>query len=134
MWAGLDRKPGMPWPPPPEEFDRRIRFDLCDEQIEIRNVEQMPVGSRYDGHAGVRQWAIEVWEVFSEVRNEINELIEVDDSTVVSVQTTRARMRHTELQVDLTWAVVWTLKDGKVLQANGYVTRRQALEAAGLEA
>jgi hypothetical protein len=37
LWATLDRDPGEPWPPPPEEFDRRIRTDLCDEQIEIRN-------------------------------------------------------------------------------------------------
>jgi hypothetical protein len=25
----------MPWPPTHEEFDRRMRTDLCDEQIEI---------------------------------------------------------------------------------------------------
>jgi ketosteroid isomerase-like protein len=133
MWASLDRDPGMPWPPPPQEFDRRMRFDLCDEQIEIRNIEQFPVANRYHGHAGMRQWAIEVWEVFSEVRNEIDEFIEVDDSTIVSVQTTHARMRHTELETHLKWAVVWTLTDGKVLRTQGYLTREEALEAVGLD-
>ena len=133
MWASLDREPGMPWPPPPDELNRRLRFDLCDERIEIRNLEQMPVGSRYDGHAGMRQWSIEVWEVFSEVHNQIEELIEVDDSTVVSVQTTHARMRHTELEIDLKWAVVWTLRDGKVLRTQGYLTRAEAIEALGLD-
>ena len=123
----------MPWPPSPEEFNRRMRFDLCDEQIEIRNLEQFPVANRYHGHAGMRQWAIEVWEVFSEVHNKIDELIEVDDSTIVSVQTTHARMRHTELETHLKWAVVWTLKDGKVLRTQGYVTRAEALEAVGLD-
>jgi ketosteroid isomerase-like protein len=133
LWATLDRDPGVPWPPPPEDFDRRMRTDLLDEQIEIRTVPEFPVGGEYHGHEGMRQWATEIWEVFSEFHNKLEELIEVGDGdTIVSVQKTHGRMRHTGLETRFRWAVVWTLKDGKAAAAHGYATKAQALEAAGL--
>jgi ketosteroid isomerase-like protein len=135
LWAALDRDPGMPWPPAPgDELDRRLQLDLLDEQIEIRNPAEFPVASEYHGHDGARQWAIEVWEVFSELHHEVEEMIEVGDGeTVVSVQRTQGRMRHTGLKTNFQWAAVWTVRDGKALRAHGYASKAQALKAAGLE-
>lgn len=133
LWAALDRDPDAAWPPPPDELDRRLRFDLIDEDIEVRNPARFPVADEYHGHVGLRQWAIEVWEVFAELHHEVEELVEVGDDTVVSVQRTLGRMRHTGLEVDLPWAAVWTVRDGKALRAHGYMTRAEALEAAGIE-
>src|SRR5688572_24858664 len=66
LWAGLKQDPGEPWPPASrDELDRRLRLDLCDERIEIRNPAEFPAADEYHGHQGVRQWAAEVWEVFS---------------------------------------------------------------------
>ena len=62
-------------------------------------------------------------EVFSEVHNEVEEIIELDGDTIVSVQKTHAGMRHTELETHFRWATVWTLKDGKALRAHGYLTK-----------
>ena len=134
MWAGLERDAGMPWPPAePRELDRRLRLDLCDERIEIRNPPEFPVGTVFHGHDGVRQWGVEIWEVFDGLHNELVELIEAGDGeTVISVQHTQARMRYTGLEVDLPWAAVWTIQDGRVMRAVGYMSRTQALEAAGL--
>jgi ketosteroid isomerase-like protein len=133
LWAAIEREPGMPWPPGPrDELDRQLRLDLCDEQIEIRNPAEFPVADEYHGHDGVRQWAIEVWEVFSELHHEVEEIIEVDGETVVSVQRTRGRMRHSDLETSFRWAAVWTFRGGKALRAHGYMTKAQALEAAGL--
>jgi ketosteroid isomerase-like protein len=134
LWAALDREPGTPWPPASaEDFGRRMRTDLYHEDIVIRNVAQFPVADEYRGHAGTLRWAAEVWEVFGELHNEVDELIEVDDSTVVTVQTTHGTMRHTGLVVHLKWAVVWRLAGGKVRRTEGYVTKAQALEAARSE-
>jgi ketosteroid isomerase-like protein len=134
LWAALDRDRGTPWPPASrEELDRRLRLDLIDERIEIRNPAGFPVADEYHGHDGVRQWASEVWEVFSELHHEVEEIIEAGDGeTVVSVQRTQGRMRHTELETDLKWAAVWTVKAGKALSAHGYMTKAEALAAAGL--
>jgi ketosteroid isomerase-like protein len=133
LWGTLEREEGAPWPPPREELDRRLRLDLVDEQVEIRNPAEFPVGDEYRGHEGLRKWATEVWEVLGEVHHELVELIEAEDGeTLVSVQRTRGRMRYTGLRVNLAWATVWTVRDGKLLRAHGYMTRIEALEAAGL--
>jgi ketosteroid isomerase-like protein len=50
----------------------------------------------------------------------------------VTVVRTNGLMRHTGLEAKLTWAVVWTLRDGKAVRAHGYLSRTQALKAAGL--
>jgi ketosteroid isomerase-like protein len=42
------------------------------------------------------------------------------------------RARLSGVEVDLTFAVVYTLRDGKVARGREYWTRDQALEAAGL--
>ena len=134
LWAALERDEGMPWPPTGRgELDRQLRLDLCDEQIEIRNPATFPVADEYHGHDGVRQWATEVWEVFSNLHHEVEEIIEKGDGeTVVSVQRTQGRMRHTGMQMDLPWAAVWTLRNGRALSSHGYMSREEALEAAGL--
>jgi ketosteroid isomerase-like protein len=119
LWADLERGD--------------VRLDLCDEQIELRTIAAIPVGDEYLGHDGVRQWANEVWEVFSEFHNELEEIVEGGDGeTVVTVLRTKGRMRHTGLEANLKWAVVWTLRDGKALRAHGYMTKAEALDAAGL--
>jgi ketosteroid isomerase-like protein len=119
LWAALERGD--------------VRLDLCDEQIELRTIAAIPVGDEYRGHDGVRQWATEVWEVFSEFHNELEEILEgCNGETVVTVVRTKGRMRHTGLEANLKWAVVWTLRDGKALRAHGYMTKAEALDAAGL--
>jgi ketosteroid isomerase-like protein len=134
LWAALDRDGETPWPPASnDELDRQLRLDLIDERVEIRNPAEFPVADDYHGHDGVRQWATEVWEVFSELHLEVEEILEAaDGETVVSVQRTQGRMRHTNLETDLRWAAVWTIQDGKAVSAHGYMTRREAVEAAGL--
>jgi len=117
LWEGLERGD--------------VRLDLCDEQVELRTVAEIPVGDEYHGHDGVRQWATDVWEVFSEFHNELEEILEGSDGeTVVTVVRTTGRMRHTGLEAHLKWAVVWTLRDGKAVRAHGYMTK--ALTAVGL--
>jgi ketosteroid isomerase-like protein len=119
LWAGLERGD--------------VRLDLCDERIELRTAAEIPVADEYRGHDGVRQWVTDVWEVFSEFHNEVEEVIEGEDGdTVVTVVRTNGRMRHTGLEAKLRWAVAWTLRDGKAVRARGYLTKAEALEAAGL--
>ena len=119
LWAGLERGD--------------VPLDLCDQQIELRTAAEIPVADESRGHDGVRKWATDVWEVFSEFHNEVEEVIEVGDGeTVVTLVRTTGRMRHTGLEAKLKWAVVWTLRGGKALRAHGYLSKAEALEAAGL--
>ena len=114
-------------------------LELCDERIEIRNPASFPNRGPYRGHDGVREWTIDTWEVIEEPHHEVEEILDVGDGkTVVSVQRTTGRLRHSQLNVDLQseegvrWAGVSTISGGRVLTAQGYLTREEALEAAGL--
>lgn len=52
--------------------------------------------------------------VFSEVRQELDEVIEAGDGEIlVSVVRSCVRMRHTGLEFELPWATVWTIRGGK---------------------
>ena len=121
LWAALERE------------DIEAQLALCGEGMEIRNPPEFPVTGPFRGHDGIRQWATENWEVFSDLRFEVEEIIEAaDGETLVSVQRTVGRMRHTEIPIDVRWAGVWTVRDGKTLRAHGYLSKAEALEAAGL--
>ena len=109
-------------------------FALCDEEIEIRNPPRFPVVGPFVGHEGVRQWAREVWDPFSDLRMEIEEAVDVGDGErVVCVQRVKGRMRHTDLATDVQWAAVISVRDGRLARAQGYMTRAEAFRAAGLE-
>jgi ketosteroid isomerase-like protein len=119
-WAGVNDG-GMP------------PLDLCDEQIEIRNPPEFPVRGSFRGHEGVRQWRDQVFDVMDELNVETEKLIDVGDGeTVVMFLRLRGVANYTRIEVDEPWAAVWKIRNGKLLHAQGYISRRKALEAAGL--
>ena len=76
----------------------------------------------------------EIWEVFTDLHNEIEEIVEVDDETVVSVQRTHARMRHVPNSPRIqSGRPFGDSRTEKVWRGEGYWTRTEALKAAGLE-
>jgi ketosteroid isomerase-like protein len=109
-------------------------LELCDERIEIRNPAEFPNRGPYRGHDGVHQWMADTFEVIDELQMQVEEVIDVGDGeTVVSVQRALGLARYTRLR-DLAppWAAVWTVRSGKAIRAQGYLSKAEALEAAGL--
>lgn len=119
-WASFNEE-GMP------------SLDLCDEQVEVRNPPDFPVRGSYYGHEGIRQWRADVFDVIDDVNVEAEKLFDVGDGeTVVMFLRLRGVAIYTRIPIDETWAAVWTIRVGKVVHAQGYISRREALEAAGL--
>lgn len=120
-WAGLEEDPP------------RLYLEHFDEDVELRNPPEFPLQGPFCGHDGLRQWAAQVWEVIDGLHHEIEEIIEAPDGeTIVSVQRTQGRMRHTQLPADYRWATLWTFSEGKVVAGQGFLSRKAALDAAGL--
>jgi ketosteroid isomerase-like protein len=109
-------------------------LSLCDERIEIRNPPGFPVRGSFHGHQGVRDWRDQVFEVVDDASVEAEEVIDVtgDGETVVMLLRARGTARHTRIEFDFPWAAIWTIRDGKLVLAQGYLNREEALEAAGL--
>ena len=74
-----------------------------------------------------RQWE----ETFEKVRMELEELIDAGDQVVALVRSI-GRMKDSDAEVDIRYAIVFTTRDGKIATGREYFTRKEALEAAGL--
>jgi ketosteroid isomerase-like protein len=121
LWAALNENPP------------RVLVEVFDEQVEIRNPSEFPLRGPFHGHEGARVWARESWEIFSGVHHELEQVIDVGDgATVVSVQRAQGRTRHMQLGTNMQWGSVFTFRGGKILRAQGYMRKTEALEAAGL--
>jgi ketosteroid isomerase-like protein len=55
-----------------------------------------------------------------------------DGTAVLMLLRVTGTASHTGIEIDYEWAAVWTMRDGKLLRAQGYLNRADALEAVGL--
>ena len=122
-----------------EFFARLVKGDpapeLCDPAIEIRNWSDSPVPGPYYGHDGLRKWfrAVNDPDVGLEIQMfELEDVIEVDNERVVTIQRATGRGRASGLKIDQRWGSIISVRDGKISSAFGYPTPEQAFEAAGL--
>jgi ketosteroid isomerase-like protein len=83
------------------------------------------------GHDGLRSFFREWHEAWENIEYDYDELIEAGEH-VISVVTRRGRGRSSGAEVELHVALLWTLRDGKVVRLVWFPTRAEALEAAGL--
>jgi ketosteroid isomerase-like protein len=84
-----------------------------------------------EGPGALRRY-YEQWEdTFESGRVEVEELVDAGDQ-VVAVVRAIGRMKESEAEVDLRYAIVLSIRDGKIAAGREYFTREEALEAAGL--
>ena len=107
---------------------------LCDEEIEIWMPPDFPVRGLFQGHDGVRRWRDQVLDIFDDPRVEPEDIVDVrdDGETVLMLLRATGTASYTGIKADVEWAAIWTIREGKVLRAQGYLNRAEALEAAGL--
>ena len=103
------------------------------DNIEYRSIEGAPddFGPMFGKHA-VRAWLQDLIETFDEFWFEPVELIDAGADTVVAVERFGGRAKLSGVETDQTEAVVFSIRDGKLARCREYLTRREALEAAGL--
>jgi ketosteroid isomerase-like protein len=70
--------------------------------------------------------------MFDDVTNVPEEVLDRGDDQVVAVQHATGRAKASGVQTDIRYAVVYTLRDGKIVRGREYIDRNQALEALGL--
>jgi ketosteroid isomerase-like protein len=88
-------------------------------------------GNVYRGHEGFRRWYADSFESFEELRNEWSEFRDLGDRVLAFGHVT-ARGRESGVEVDSPMGWVFTLRCGKTVKAEGFLSRAKALEAAGL--
>ena len=85
----------------------------------------------YRGHDGLRRFFREWHEAWAEIEYDYEELIDAGEQ-VIAVVTRHGRGRASGVEVDLPLALVWTLREGRIVKLVWFPTRAEALEAVGL--
>ena len=109
-----------------------LPFELWDEDLRMENMPEFPIQGPYDGHKGLARWRQDISEVIEDLRFDVEEVIDLDEERVLTVQRALGRGSHTGLEIDVLWASVLTLREGRIVHAQGYWTPEQAREAVGL--
>ncbi|MGH2983226.1 MAG: nuclear transport factor 2 family protein [Solirubrobacterales bacterium] len=84
------------------------------------------------GKEAVRAYVQEWLDMFDEFKSEPVELIDAGGDKVIAVLRSSGRAKLSGVETDVTYAAVYTIRDGKVARGREYMTRAEAFEAAGL--
>ena len=94
-----------------------------------------PIGllaGTYRGHEGLRTFLARIEEAFDQVRFEIDNLIDAGDS-VVAVGSTRMHGRGSGVTAEQPIALVYWVRESRIVRSQAYFRPAEALKAAGLE-
>jgi ketosteroid isomerase-like protein len=117
-----------------EAFQRGVEDMLpyIDSEGELRSaIVGGAEGNVYRGHEGFRKWYADSFESFEELTIELNEFRDLDDR-VVAFGHAKARGRGSGMELDSPMGWVFTVRRGKIVKSEGFLSRSKALEAAGL--
>jgi len=90
-----------------------------------------PEQQTYEGVEGARRFMADWTSAWEDWRLEVRELIDAGDNVLAIVHQS-GRSKATGLEVDMDFAQVWTLKDGKQTRMRMYADPDEALRAVGL--
>jgi ketosteroid isomerase-like protein len=106
---------------------------LLADDIDYRAVEGAPDDhGPIHGKDAVRAYVQDWQDTFDDFVSEPVELIDAGEDDVVAVIRISGRAKLSGVETELTYAALYTFRDGKVARGREYWTRDEALEAAGL--
>jgi ketosteroid isomerase-like protein len=84
------------------------------------------------GTEAVRHYMADWLDTFDDLTFTPDELIEVDVERVLVCQRMGGRAKQSGIETQLSFAVIYTVRDGRLVTVREYATKEEALEAAGL--
>jgi ketosteroid isomerase-like protein len=103
--------------------------------INWRAIEGAPddVGEMH-GREAARRYVQDWFDTFDNFTVASEELLDVGDDRVVAVQYLTGRARLSGVETEFRYAVVYTLREGRIFRVKEYRDREAALAALGLDA
>ena len=118
-----------------EQFAATGRFvaDIASPGFvwDMSNFHGWPEQQTYEGAAGVESFLDNWVSAWDDWELEVDALHDAGDKVVVLVRQ-RGRSKAAGMPVEMSFAQVWTLRDGKQTRMDMYSDLDEALEAAGL--
>ena len=110
-----------------EQRDMNTIEELCAPGIEFDWSRRLLDPTMTRGYDGIRQFLEEVDGIFHDIVFEEEEILEFGDEVLV-VSTGRFRGRTSGVDVTAHGAIIWTIRDGKLVRFRFYQTKEDALE------
>ena len=108
-------------------------IEACTDDIDYRAIEGAPDDhGPIHGKDALRVYVQDWQDTFDEFTSEPVELIDAGDDRVIAVIRISGRAKLSGVETDLTYAALYTFRDGKIARGREYWTRDEALKAAGL--
>jgi len=112
------------------DFDRIADYAHTDFEIQPLPALIALTGDQIKGYEGAKRFWSSFFEGFDELQVEPREIVDAGDTVVVAVRW-RGRGRD-GIEVEQFHADLWLLRDGRIARVEGFATKEEALEAAGL--
>jgi uncharacterized protein len=94
-------------------------LDFLDPQVEWRAPASVPWGGTFHGHEGFREFLEKLLEQPAEFRRELTEYVDAGERVVVLLRQ-MGRRKDGDTEYDVPEVHVWTVRDGKVVDFEGY--------------
>jgi ketosteroid isomerase-like protein len=120
--AALDRGDLDAW------LEQWVADDIDYRAIEGAPDDPGPIHGKHALRAYVQDWL----DTFDDFKSEPVDLIDAGEDKVIAVTRISGRAELSGVETDLTYAALYTIRDGKIVRGREYWTRDEALEAAGL--
>jgi ketosteroid isomerase-like protein len=114
------------------DFDRWVS-EFVDPEIEYHTSVEDPDAAIHRGHEGYRRYVEQWQESFDDFHADVEEYIAVGDDRVFTWVRWTGLGRGSGVRADWHLAMIYTLRNGKVVRGDEYFDRAEALKAVGLE-
>jgi ketosteroid isomerase-like protein len=109
-------------------------LEFFDESINWRAVPgAVDDAGELNGVEAMRRYLGDWLETFADVSTVPTEILDLGGDRVLATLRVSGRARLSGIETGLSYAVVYTLREGKIVQGREYVDRAEALKAVGLE-
>ena len=107
-------------------------IDLCDPEVEWVAIPGfLPDAEDFHGHDGVRAWFSKVDETLQKVHWEAEQIVDGGERLFVALKLDAAG-RASGIEAELRIFQAWTIRNGRLVRLESYLSRDEAPEAAGL--
>jgi ketosteroid isomerase-like protein len=108
--------------------------EYWDDEINWRAIEGAPddVGEMR-GSQRLRRYFQEWVDMFEGITNVAEELFDIGDDRVLAVQRAAGRAKLSGAETEIRFAVVYTVRDGRIVRGREYIDRGEALNALSAE-
>jgi ketosteroid isomerase-like protein len=99
--------------------------------VELHDRSELPDARVYRGRAAAKEFFRKTQEAFAEIRWEPLEFVDLGHAVVVEAKVI-ATGRGSDVRTELDETDVFWFRDGMIVRLQGFATKAEALEAAGL--